>query len=311
MDPIEPAPPPPPPLPPSPDAGVPDAGVTVASERIASGAHRLAARLYAPPGPPSRAIVIHPATGVPQGYYEPLARWLAARRRAVVLTYDYRDFGESATGHPRDSDATMVDWGVHDQSAALDRLCERHPDLPIEVVGHSLGGQYLSFHARAARVERLVAVASGPAHWTKHPARFVPQVLWFWFLAGPLAVRVAGYLPGRLLGLGADLPAGVYRQWRRWCLSADFNRPDWGSLLPEPDPDAFRGEAVLVGVSDDEFVPPARVRLNAASYPAAAVRHVEIGPAELGLTRIGHLKLASARCSAAWPALFDPGASPG
>ena len=280
-------------------------GVRVEPVSIEVDGHRLAGSLHLPPVAPRRAIALHGATGVPQGYYGPLARWLAAHRDAAVLTYDYRDFGRSATRRPRDSTASMADWGVADQGAALDLVCARFPDLPIEVVGHSLGGQYLPWHACASRVERLVALCSGPAHWLAHPPRFMPRVVFFWFLGGPLATALAGYLPGRLLGLGVDLPRNVYRQWRRWCLSPDFNRRDWGAALPEPELGAFRGELVLVAVADDEFVPPARVARLAASYPAAArVRRVEVRPDELGLARIGHMKLASARCAGAWPALF-------
>ena len=280
--------------------------VRVETVSIESEGRRLAGSLHLPPGAPRRAIALHGATGVPQGYYGPLARWLATHRDAAVLTYDYRDFGRSATGPLRDSTASMADWGVTDQGAALDLVCERFPRLPIEVVGHSLGAQYLPWHARAGRVERLVALCSGPAHWLAHPPRFLPRVVFFWFLGGPLAVALAGYLPGRLLGLGADLPRNVYRQWRRWCLSRGFNRRDWGTTLPEPDLGAFRGELVLVAVADDDFVPPARVARLAATYPAAVrVRRVEVRPAELGLARIGHAKLASARCAGAWPGLFD------
>jgi predicted alpha/beta hydrolase len=38
-----------------------------------------------------------------------------------------------------------------------------------------------------------------------------------WRVVAPALVRWKGYLPWSLLGMGEDLPLGVYRQWRRWC----------------------------------------------------------------------------------------------
>ncbi|MBB6251772.1 alpha/beta hydrolase family protein [Nitrospirillum iridis] len=268
---------------------------------------QLAGRLMLPPAVPTPeiAIVIHGATGVPRDYYARFAVWLAGARDAAVLTYDYRDFGASAAGPVRHSDATMAVWGVVDQAAALDYLCDRFPDAEIWVVGHSLGGMCLPFHANAGRVARLIAVASGPAHWTKHPWRYTPSVIAFWFLLGPLATRLWGYLPGRLLGLGADLPKGVFWQWRRWCTSRGFYRVDWGRAMPHPMPDRMTGAVTLVGIADDEMMPPERVRRLADFYPAATIRHRVITPAEAGVKAIGHLRLFAERNAQAWPLLLE------
>ena len=38
----------------------------------------------------------------------------------------------------------------------------------------------------------------------------------------PVLTAVAGYFPGGRIGAVGDLPAGVIRQWRRWCLSPDY-----------------------------------------------------------------------------------------
>lgn len=265
---------------------------------------RLAARVFEPAGvPPGVAIVLHGATGVPRDYYAAFARWLAEARGAAVLTYDYRDSGHSARGPVRRSRASMGDWGVLDQGAALEFACETWPDLPVEVVGHSLGGMFLPFHARADRVRQLTAVASGPAFWTRHPPGFLPQVIAFWFLAGPVATLLNGYMPGRLLGLGADLPAPVYWQWRRWCTSPRFHRVDWGGALPQPDPARVTGKVRLVGIADDPMIPPPVVRDLAAFYPQAEIEHLEIAPAAYGLKAIGHLRVFSERCKAAWPVI--------
>jgi predicted alpha/beta hydrolase len=262
----------------------------------------LAGRLFEPDAP-ERAIVIHGATGVPRDYYARFAAWLSGVRNAAVLIYDYRDCGESAAGPTRAAKATMGVWGVEDQGAALGFLAGRYPELPLEVIGHSLGGMFLNFHQEAERVRRLTAVASGPANWRRHPASFTPLVLAFWFGVGPVLTRALGYTPGRMLGLGADLPAGVYWQWRRWCTSRPFYRVDWGAALPVPDLERVRCPVRLVGIADDPMITPAVVRDLAQFYPRAPIEHLVISPADAGTPKIGHLRIFSERSRAAWPIL--------
>ncbi|MDJ0943949.1 MAG: alpha/beta fold hydrolase [Kiloniellales bacterium] len=269
----------------------------------------LEGRLFGPGAEPRVAVVLHAATGVTQAYYAKFAAWLAESRQAAVLTYDYRDLGASARGPVKASRATMADWGVHDQSAALDFLCARYPALPIWVVGHSLGGLCVPWHARAKRVARVIAVAAGPAHFLRHPLSFLPMVFWFWFLGGPVLAKLCGYLPGRVAGVGTDLPAGVYWQWRRWCTSRRFSRPDWGKAMPEPDLTSVTAELSLVAITDDVMITPATVGRLAEFYPAARTSYREITPQSIGVREIGHLRVFSEACRAAWPMLVEKGHS--
>ena len=251
------------------------------------------------------AIVIHSATGVSQFKYLKFARWLSERERASVLIYDYRDMGLSERGPLRNSRVSMSDWAVEDQSAALDFLIETCPGLPIWVIGHSLGGLCVNWHAQAERVSRIIAIASGPAYVTRHPPSYMLQVLWFWFIGGPLLTALLGYLPGKLSGIGADLPREVFWQWRRWCTSKEFSRPDWGKAMPLPDLLRVKADVSLIGISDDVMVTPASVKMLAAYYRAANVSYREIEPIAFGLKAIGHINVFSERCKAAWPALVE------
>ena len=75
---------------------------------------QLSGTLHRPAGTPKAAIVLHGATGVPHRFYRHFAGCLAEQGYAC-LTYDYRDFGASTSGHLKRSKATMADWGVLDQ----------------------------------------------------------------------------------------------------------------------------------------------------------------------------------------------------
>jgi predicted alpha/beta hydrolase len=286
---------------PSPADPQPEAELNFVIE--AAGGARLSACLRTPEHAPGFAVVIHGATGVPARYYAAFASWLCTAHRAAVLTYDYRDFASSSTGHPRQSKALMSDWGIHDQSAALSDLARRYPDTPLRVIGHSLGALWLGFHDDIARVDRVVSVASGPAYWLNHPISYMPAVIWFWWLGGPLAVTMAGYMPGRITGIGPDLPSGIYWQWRRWCLSREFARGDWGKSLPEPDLTQARFKLTCIGFSDDRLIPPKFAAQLASFYPQAQATLQTLHPSDFGLERIGHTAVFSKHCRTAWPTL--------
>jgi predicted alpha/beta hydrolase len=272
--------------------------------RIAAEGAVLAGRLFRPAGRPAAVAVLHGATGVPMGYYRAFAEWLAADRGVAVLTYDYRDFGQSARGPVRQARATMADWGLRDQPAALASARRLMPGVPVWVIGHSLGGVMLAFHAGMADVARTVVVASGPVHLSDHPAGFALRARLLWYGVAPLATAL-GYLPGRRLGLGVDLPLGVYRDWRRWCTTRGFHLAEVGHRLPLPDAGAVQGEMRVVAVADDAWVPPSAVWRGMAMYPQAVKRQVVLRPGDFGLDRIGHLGAFARRNAAVWPLLAD------
>ncbi|WP_342360415.1 alpha/beta hydrolase family protein [Terrarubrum flagellatum] len=266
----------------------------------------LIGRLYRPEEAPRLAVVIHGGAGFPARFYRDFASWFATTYGAAVLTYDYRDFGWSLAGPLAKSSARISDWAIADQSAALSWLVSRFPDLPPRVVGHSLGGQWLAFHDEVARIDRVAAVASGPAFWLEHPWSYMPQVIAFWWLLGPVATRFAGYMPGRLLGLGADIPANVYWEWRRLCLTRGYHRAEWGRAYPTPKLDAALFDLTIVPIVDDVLITPAMVRKLPGFYPHARVREALIDPAALGLKKVGHGGAFLARNKACWPLIAEP-----
>ena len=253
---------------------------------------------------PVGVTVIHGATGVPHKYYEPFAQWLVEHRAHHVLIYAYRDTYRPTPEQLRKSNTMMSDWGLKDQLAANDFMLSRFPELPLHTVGHSLGGFCLPFHDNADRIVTHTAVNSGLAYWRSHPPHYLPMVILFWFILGPLMTRILGYLPGFLLGMKDGIPANVFWQWRRWCTNPDFHAKDWGKTLPEPDLNRFAGKLRLVSSSDDLMIPTSRVLALSRFFPAASsTETVELKPGDFGLKSIGHIQLFSRNCSSAWPAV--------
>lgn len=259
----------------------------------------LAGRLFTPAAP-GLAVLINAATAVPAGYYAGFARWLAAERQAAVLIWDYRDFG--ASGTPRRSTATMSDWGVHDAAAARAWLASRYAGLPLWLIGHSLGGLALPFQPDLARLDRVISVAAGPVHLRDHPWRMRLGIGSMWYGHGRALTAALGYLPGKRLGLGADVPGPAYRQWRRWCTRDGSCRSD--PAMPPLASDSLRAPVTLVAFADDGMVPAAAVwRLEDWMGKAPVTRRL-ITPADHGLHSIGHIGAFAARNRAVWPAII-------
>lgn len=251
---------------------------------------------------PTLAVSINGATGVPASFYLPFARWLALEKNAAVLTWDYRDFGKSGT--PYHSAATMTDWAITDPTATRLWLEARFPGTPLWVIGHSLGGMGLAFQPGTERLDRIITVAAGHGHISAHPWPFRIYAYLLWYLFGPLSTALLGYLPGRRLNLGNDLPKGVFWQWRAWLL-------DRRSLPADPklggikNP-GYQGAITLIALADDPMIPPGSVRKMASWHPNAQCEHTVLTPATFGLTSIRHIHAFAARNSAVWPSLIAP-----
>lgn len=266
----------------------------------------LTARLVMPEAP--RAVaVLNSATGVPMGYYRRFADWLAAERDIGCLTYDYRDFGASRRGPMQQSQTDLADWAVSDQQAARDWMRGKAPGLPLWVIGHSIGGATLAYQDRLDQIARVITVGSGEVLLGDHPWLYRAQVMTLWWGHGAALARAFGYLPGRYSGLGEDLPAGVFRQWRRWCTTPGFAEHD--PAMHAPDLSGLSAPCRIISLSDDVTVPPVAVdRLSDRMQVAAPVERLRLMPADAGGGAVGHLRAFSRGASALWPRLVDEAA---
>ncbi|KIC40793.1 hypothetical protein RA27_13650 [Ruegeria sp. ANG-R] len=268
-----------------------------------SGAAMLSARLYLPVADPDRVVVINSATGVPRDYYRHFARWLAEDRGMACLTYDYRDFGHSLAGSQKRSGVTMADWALIDIPAARAEMRRRFPQAKLWSIGHSLGGMFGPVQPDIDRIDRMICVCSGLVTLADHPWPYRALAALFWYGHAPLAVRAFGYLPGKALGFGSDLPAQVYWQWRRWCTSPQSYVPDIGDTLPENRWAETGKQVDLFAFADDQMVPADAVWRLADLYGPGAQRHL-LSAGEFGLSDIGHIGAFARRNAAVWPRLI-------
>lgn len=242
---------------------------------------RLAARQFLPEGKPLGAVLMVPAMATPARFYGPLAAWLAEQGYAVT-TFDYRGYGDSLRGSMRDVDADVVAW-AGDAAAALDDTLDAAAGLPVTLIGHSLGGQFLPWldHSRLTQVVNVAAGVGSFAHAEKTLAnRVLSRTLM------PASIALAGYFPGRRLGVFDDLPAGVMKQWVQWCRHPKYAAgvvPGLAERYAE-----VTTPIAAVEFTDDELITERAQAVLLRQHSSAPITRHRHTPADLGVARIGH-----------------------
>ena len=243
-------------------------------------------RLYAPSAGSTRgAVLIGGAMGVRQSFYRPFAQWLADQGY-FVATFDYRGVGDSRGASLRGFDADLFDW-ARDTDAAIDVLLDRAGDVPLYVIGHSLGAQLPGLLRNRDRIAGLVSIAAGSGYWRDNAPGLKRYVLYFWHVLVPLATAVCGYFPGARLRKVGDLPKGVVLQWRRWCLDPRYHVGAEGAAVRERF-EAARFPLVALSLTDDELMTERGTRVLVDCYANAPRRVERVAPADVAARRIGH-----------------------
>lgn len=259
---------------------------------------RLAARVVEPPGGDARAVaLLAPATGVPQRFYRPFARWLSERGYAVI-SLDYRGLAESRCPAGGSAMASMRDWMLLDLPALLQAARRRASAagpagerLPLLWVGHSLGGHALALLDGIEALDAVVCIGSQlPAaqRWPAGRERLGARLFFQAWL--PLWVRLTGRLPALALGGGLSLPGPAALDWSRWGQMANYFLSD-PALQAQRRTQRFRGVAQFWCVSDDRVFAPEPVvqaLVDAFADSPGRAELLRLDPAEIGLRQLGH-----------------------
>jgi predicted alpha/beta hydrolase len=256
--------------------------------------YSLGGTLFLPRGAKRHAVLISSATAVPRQIYKGFASYLAGRGSAV-LTYDYRGTGDSRqkslVGYNKSKSlagfqASISDWAALDAAAAVTWMRDRYNGLPLGYVGHSFGGQALGLLPNNTEIARALLIASQAGYWglMTSPERYRVYAL-LNFVGVPLT-RLLGYAPGRM-GLGLDLPKGVFLQWVRWVMNKRymFDDPTLEALANFPN---YRGALRALCISDDPWATRPAVDLLCSGFTSITPDIDTITPSDLGVARIGH-----------------------
>ncbi|SFV02777.1 alpha/beta hydrolase family protein [Pseudoduganella namucuonensis] len=315
------------------------AGQPVSFTLRAVDGYPLAAMRYAAQGAERGRLIVAGATGVPQGFYRRFAQFAAAHGY-TVLTLDYRGIGASRSGSLRGFRASFLDWGRLDLAAAVDHMADdgatagasaapgaatapraattsaaasaanagaapRAGRVPLYMVGHSYGGHAFGLLPNHGKVDGLYTFATGAGWHGWMPRLERVRVLLMWNVVAPLLTRWKGCLAWSKLGMGEDLPLGVYRQWKHWCGYPHyfFDDPKMRDVT-----DGFndvRAPIMAVNAADDLWAPPGSRDAFMRGYRNAPWFGIDIDPAKSGIGKIGHMGYFRPQAQALWVAALD------
>ncbi len=248
--------------------------------------HVLSSRWYRPSGEARGAVLIVPAMGVPQRFYADFAQWLA-QHGYLAVTFDYVGIGQSRQGDLRKLDVDVTDWGRYDCNAMLDAACRANGDKPLYWIGHSLGAQILPFVDRPQRITKVLTIAAGSGYWKENTPSLRRRAWLLWYFLAPGITPLAGYFPGKRLGIVGDLPKGVIRQWRRWCLHPEYAVGAEGERMRA----AFAAvdtPITSISFTDDEMMSGRNTESLHGFYQRAPKTFKRIAPQDIGERSIGH-----------------------
>ncbi len=262
---------------------------------------RVAATLFPAHGAVRGKLLVAGATAVPQGFYRAFAEHASARGYAT-LTLDYRGIGRSRPVTLKGFEARFFDWARLDLAAAVDVMADDR--VPLFYVGHSFGGHALGLLPNHDRISGayLFAMGAGWHGWMSPLERVRVQVLWNVVL--PVLTSWKGYAPSSIIGMGEDLPLGVYRDWRRWCTFPHyfFDDPTESGLAEEYA--RVRTPIVAANSLDDPWAPPrSRDAFLEKGYRNAPVERIDIDPRALG--DLGHMGYLRRSARQLWDGALD------
>lgn len=245
-------------------------------------------------------LIVAGATGVPQGFYKRFAEF-AASQGFTTLTLDYRGVGKSKPKHLKNFHMGYLDWAYLDLAAAVDNM--HSESVPLFMVGHSFGGHALGLLPNQHHIQAFYCFGSGAgwAGWMPRLERWRVQFMWNVFL--PLLVASKGYLAWKRLGMGEDLPYGVYKQWKHWCRFQHYFFDD--PLMAHVAGQFERVTMPMVAATslDDAWATPDSVRAFMKGYRNAQLSLQRIVPDEK-IGPIGHMGYFRPQAKPIWEAML-------
>lgn len=232
---------------------------------------------------PASVVMIMPAMGAHARPYRFMASALATAGHHVI-TVDPRGHGQSLPLPRRGVDFSVDDIVRHDMAAVMDHIATTYTDLPVILLGHSLGGHlstlYMAENPDAAAA--LITLTSTHFHYRKIG---VPSLVMFGGFS--LLAKIFGYLPGQYVGWGKPSAKTVVRDWARWGITGKFQGSDGRDMAPAAA--ALEKPFLSIGFTDDTWLArPAGIDAFNERLPRCQLSRWTLSPEELGVDKLDH-----------------------
>jgi len=246
-------------------------------------------------------LIVAGATGVPQGFYRRFAEY-ACSKGFNVMTFDYRGIGKSRPASLKGFQMDYLDWARLDLAAVVDTFAD--DDLPLYMIGHSFGGHAFGLLPNHHRITRFYTFALGAGWHGWMPLLERMKVQFMWYTVLPLLTRWKGYSPWRMLGLGEDLPQGVFWRWRHWCKFPNyfFGDPEMKGIADEFA--RVRTPIAAANALDDLWALPRSRNAFIGAYRNAPVELIDLDPRDAAGS-IGHMGYFRSSSQPLWDAALN------
>lgn len=267
----------------------------------ANDGYQLTGTTYCPLQPAKARIIVCCATGVPQPFYRRFAEY-ATTFGFDVLCFDYRGVGQSAPASLKGFEMSYLDWGALDLSGAIHYFYDSA--RPLFIVGHSYGGQALGLSTNHDKVTAMYCFGTG-AGWAGYmPFKEKFKVSVLWNIVFPPMVAITGYLPWSAFKMGADLPLGVYKQWRKWCKSPIYFFADPELQMLKQKYAEVKSTIYAASALDDDWALPNSRQAFMQYYCHADLKFIDIKAKDYGLKTIGHMGYFRKGAEKIWDEIF-------
>ncbi len=226
-------------------------------------------------GAPRAVVVVVPAMGVPAAFYGPLAEKVASSGLAVVVS-ELRGIGSSSVRAGRDVDFGYEELATDDLPAVIDAARARFPDVPVLLLGHSLGGHValLAVAERPDLARAVALVASGTPYFRNWPFPASSGMRALAHAARGVSSGV-GHFPGRSLGFAGREAKRLMHEWAGFVLKGRL-AVRGADRLGE-----VRLPVMALSIDGDRFAPARAVDHLVGLVPGAALTRVHVEGGEL------------------------------
>lgn len=197
---------------------------------------------HATTGRAAPLVLIAPAMAIGSGYYGPLVEEFQRHG------WQARALGRRGFERGRPRAGRDVDWTYHDEivdvAGAVAAARQEHPQRPVLLLGHSLGGQLAAGHElNHAPADGVITVGSAIPYYPHFGWGGVPLAVMAAAVV-PLATAIFGYLPKPVFG--GPGARSLMREWARMVLTGN---PPFGvdGRIDTP--------ALVISLAGDEYSP--------------------------------------------------------